>query len=70
MQLCILLCVYVHKINPRAFRGHEGLCSEDLKYFRIILLFIHITLSAFKERSPQSAFDHVWLYFAFSTYYT
>lgn len=31
IQLCILLRVDVHKINPSAFQDHEGLCSEDLK---------------------------------------
>lgn len=61
IQVCILLSVGVHKINLSALQDHEGLYSEDLKYFRMIFLFIYMTLNLFKEISLQIIFFyHVW----------
>lgn len=69
IQVCILFCVGVHKINLSALQDHEGLYSEDLKYFRMIFLFIYMTLNLFKEMSLQIIF-FIMYGFAFSNYST
>ena len=56
IQVCTLLSVGVHKINLSALQDHEGLYSEDLKYFRMIFLFIYMTFNLFKEISLQIIF--------------